>query len=41
MPLIPALGRQMDLQEVEASLVYKESSGTARAITQRKKKIFP
>ena len=36
-PLIPALRRQrqVDLCELEASLVYKESSRTARAITQR------
>ena len=33
MPLIPALGRQrqVDLSELEASLVYKASSRTARA----------
>jgi hypothetical protein len=37
MPLIPALGsqRQVDICEFEASLVYKESSRTARAVTQR------
>jgi hypothetical protein len=37
MPLIPALGRQrqVDLDEFEASLVYRMSSRTARA-TQRK-----
>ena len=36
MPLIPALRsqRQADLSEFEASLVYKVSSGTARAITR-------
>ena len=36
-PSIPALGRQRqaDLSKFEASLVYKESSRTARAITQR------
>ena len=35
MPLIPALGRQrqVDLSEFEASLVYKGSSRTARAVT--------
>ena len=37
MPLIPALRRkrQVDLSEFEASLVYKVSSRTARAATQR------
>ena len=37
MPLIPALGRQrwQDLYESEANLVYKVSSRTARAVTQR------
>lgn len=34
-PLIPALGRQADLCELKASLVYRESSRTDRA-TQRK-----
>jgi hypothetical protein len=39
MCLIPALGRQRqaDLCEFEASLIYKESSRTARAVTQRNK----
>jgi hypothetical protein len=34
---VPALGRQrqVDLCELEASLVYKVSSRTARAVTQR------
>ena len=38
MPLIPALGkwRKADLCEFEASLVYKASSRTAMAVTQRK-----
>ena len=37
MPLIPALGRQrqVDLCEFKASLVYRASSRTARAVTQR------
>ena len=37
MPLIPALGRQRqeDLCEFEASLAYRGSSRTARAVTQR------
>ena len=37
MPLIPALGRQrqVDLNEFEASLVYKASSRTARTVTHR------
>ena len=37
MPLISALGRQRqaDLCEFEASLVYKVSSRTASAVTQR------
>ena len=37
MPLIPALGRQMqvDLSEFKAALVYRVSSRTARTITQR------
>jgi hypothetical protein len=37
MPLILALGRQrqVNLCEFEASLVYKKSSRTARAVTQR------
>ena len=37
MPLIPALGkqRQVDLYEFKSSLVYKESSKTAWAVTQR------
>ena len=37
MPLIPALGRQrqIDLCEFEASLVYKASSRTARAVTTK------
>ena len=37
MPLIPAHGRQrqVDLCEFEASLVYRASSRTARAVTQR------
>jgi hypothetical protein len=34
-PLIPVLGRQVDLCKFKASLVYKESSWTARAVTQR------
>ena len=36
MPLIPALEkqRQVDLYELEASLVYKASSRTAGAVTQ-------
>jgi hypothetical protein len=36
-PSIPALWkqRQEDLCEFEASLVYKESSRTARTVTQR------
>ena len=36
-PLIPALGRQrqVDLCEFKASLVYRESSRTARTVTQR------
>ena len=36
-PLIPVLGRQrqVDLCDLEASLVYKASSRTARTITQR------
>ena len=35
--LIPALGkqRQVDLCEFEASLVYRASSRTVRAVTQR------
>ena len=35
--LIPALGRerQTDLSELEASLIYKASSRTARTVTQR------
>ena len=35
MPLIPALRRQrqVDLQEFEASLVYRASFRTARAVT--------
>jgi hypothetical protein len=38
MPLVPALGRQKqeDLCVFEASLVYRLSSGTARAFVQRK-----
>ena len=37
MPVIPALGRQrqVDLFEFEASLVYRTSSRTVRAVTQR------
>ena len=37
MPLIPALRRQrqVDLCEFEASLVYRASSRTVRAVTQR------
>ena len=37
MTLIPALRRQkqMDLCEFKASLVYKETPRTARAVTQR------
>jgi hypothetical protein len=37
MPLIPALGRQWqaELSKLEASLVYKTSSRTARKVTQR------
>ena len=37
MPLIPALRRQIqaDLYEFKASLLYKASSRTARAVTQR------
>ena len=37
MPLIPALRRQRhaDLGEFEVSLVYRTSSRTARAVTQR------
>jgi hypothetical protein len=31
MPLIPALGRPRQMDLCEASLVYKVSSGTARA----------
>jgi hypothetical protein len=31
MPLIPALGRQVDLYEFKVSLVYRVSSRTARA----------
>jgi hypothetical protein len=45
MPLIPALGRQRRISEFEASLVYRLSSRTARAIqknpvlkSQKKKK---
>ena len=36
-PLIPALGRQrqVDFSEFKVSLVYKVSSRTARAVTQR------
>ena len=36
-PLIPAFGRQkqVELCEFEASLVYRTSSRTARAVTQR------
>ena len=38
MPLIPAPGRQrqLDLYEFEASLVYRESSRTAKAIHTEK-----
>ena len=38
MPLIPALGRkrQEDLCEFKVSLVYKESSRSARAVTPEK-----
>jgi hypothetical protein len=32
MPLISALGRQRELCEFKASLVYKASSGTARVM---------
>jgi hypothetical protein len=44
MPLIPALGRQKqaDFEEFEASLVYRVSSSTARAIQRnlsRKNKV--
>ena len=37
MPLIPALGRQrqVDLCEFKSNLVYRVSSRTARAVTQR------
>ena len=37
MPLVPALGRQrqVDHCEFEASLIYKLSSRTVRAVTQR------
>jgi hypothetical protein len=35
MHLIPALGREVDLCEFKASLVYKVSSRTARVVTQR------
>ena len=37
MPLIPALERQkqVDIYEFKASLVYRASSRTARAVTQR------
>ena len=40
MPLIPLLGRhrQVDLCELEASLVYRESSRTANAM-QREREI--
>jgi hypothetical protein len=31
MPLIPALGRQRQIAEFKASLVYRVSSGIARA----------
>ena len=49
MPLIPALGRQrqVDICEFEASLVYKVSPRTARALqrntvlnTKKKKKLI-
>ena len=35
MPLIPALGRQVDFSEFEASLVYKASTRMAMTVTQR------
>lgn len=37
MPLISSFGkqRQVDLSEPEASLIYKESYSTARAITKK------
>ena len=34
MPLIPALERQVHLSEFQASLAYRRSSRTARAVTQ-------
>lgn len=39
MPVIPSFGRkrQVDLNEFEASQVYKESSSTARAVTLKPK----
>jgi hypothetical protein len=38
MPLISALGRQRWISEFKASLVYRMSSRTARAIQKKKKK---
>ena len=35
MPLIPALGKQKQTDLCEDSLVYRVSSRTARAVTQR------
>lgn len=38
MPLVPVLGRQMDLCEFKAGLVYKASSRTVRANPVSKEK---